>query len=673
MIETYIDTLPENLPTVFKPNVGKYYNIACGFDIETTSFVDSCGQKTAIMYAWVFSFQGEKIIGRDWESFLNLYLKLKEKYCINLKRRLVIYVHNLAFEFQFIRKLFSWEQVFSLDERKVVKAVTSEGIEFRCSYVLTGYSLKKLGEQLVHHDFEKKDGDLDYSLMRHSQTPLSEKEIGYIEGDADVMVAYIQEQLEIEDIVHIPLTNTGYVRRECKQTCFENKSYSKKIKSLTMTVEEYKMLKLGFMGGFTHANHNYVDKVLNQVASFDLTSAYPAVMLTEYFPMSIGEKYTVTTVSDFENCLKQYCCLFQIKFKYLTPKIDFEHYLSVSKCVGTSIIEDNGRIVSAKEITTVMTEIDYQIMKQCYHWDSIEVGTMYRYRKGRLPKEIIMMILKLYEGKTTLKGVDDKVVEYMKSKGMLNSTYGMCVTDPVRDEILYTENWHSTPANLEECIAKYNQGKGRFLFYPWGIWTTAYNRKNLWTAILAVKDDYIYSDTDSCKFLNYEKHKVFFEKYNQMIQKKLELLSKDYKIDFEQFQPKDIKGKKHLIGVFDFEGVYEKFKTLGAKRYLTYKNSELKMTVSGVDGKKAVSYLTKKYDIDKIYEIFTDDLIIPKEYSGKNVHTYIDDEKQGYLIDYLGNKAEYLEYSGVHLDTSEYHLSLSEKFINYLRGYIQVE
>ena len=102
--------------------------------------------------------------------------------------------------------------------------------------------------------------------------------------------------------------------------------------------------------------------------------------------------------------------------------------------------------------------------------------------------------------------MEGKEVEYLLSKGMLNSVYGMCVTDPVKDEHTYETEWDLEKVDVMEAIHKYNESKGRFLFYPWGIWVTAYARRNLWSAILNVGNDYVYSDTDSIKALNFETH-----------------------------------------------------------------------------------------------------------------------------------------------------------------------
>ncbi|WP_369131588.1 hypothetical protein, partial [Modestobacter roseus] len=181
--------------------------------------------------------------------------------------------------------------------------------------------------------------------------------------------------------------------------------------------------------------------------------------------------------------------------------------------------------------------------------------------------------------------------EYLLEKGMLNSTYGMCVTDPVKDDSLYEDGeWFKEPADLQESIDRYNGDKKRVLYYPWGVWITAYARRNLWTGILEMGNDYVYSDTDSLKILNYENHKAYFKKFDDGIVKKMEAMCDFYKLDKALLSPKTIKGVTKLIGVWDYEGTYEKFKTLGAKRYLQCEKGKLKLTVAGLSKQNGLNY-----------------------------------------------------------------------------------
>ena len=69
---------------------------------------------------------------------------------------------------------------------------------------------------------------------------------------------------------------------------------------------------------------------------------------------------------------------------------------------------------------------------------------------------------------------------------------------------------------------------------------------------------------------------------------------------------------------------------------------------------------------DDIFKEFKQGLYVPSEYTGKNTHTYIDNERSGVLTDYLGNKCTYHELSAVHMEGSDYHLSLSKEYVDYL-------
>lgn len=173
------------------------------------------------MYIWMFGIGDLVTYGRTWEEFMQLIDGLKIVLDLNENRRLYVYVHNLPYEWQFIRKRIKWDQVFFLEDRKPVKARVG-GLEFRCSLKLSGgKSLANVGKDLQHHKLEKKVGDLDYNLIRTPLTPLTEKELGYCEYDIRVLNAYIAEKIEQDGgIDRIPLTNTGYVREYCRRACF---------------------------------------------------------------------------------------------------------------------------------------------------------------------------------------------------------------------------------------------------------------------------------------------------------------------------------------------------------------------------------------------------------------------------------------------------------------------
>lgn len=405
----------------------------------------------------------------------------------------------------------------------------------------------------------------------------------------------------------------------------------------------------------------------------------PSVMICERYPLSKPQLIKLKSVDEFESYLKTHCCMFDIKLYNIRPKLYQDHPLSSSKCyLMKNQIEDNGRIVSADELVTSINEIDYKILKDFYEWDDYVIYNFRIMLKGYLPTSFVKAILKLYELKTTLKGSSDidDVVRYMNAKGQLNSAYGMCVTSIIQQDRQYINGeWVIKEPDIKEIFDKYNKSKSRFLYYAWGIWVTSYARRNLFLGIQAVGKDYIYADTDSIKIRNGKEHLPWINKYNEWVKSKMIKAMSFHKLDFEMCEPKTIKGDKKLLGVWDFDGHYKKFKTLGAKRYMYQDdNDEYHLTCSGVS-KKAIKYIISESQKKGInpFELFDNNLYIPKNETGKNIHTYIDYEMNGYATDYLGNTSSYHELSGCHLEPSEYTLSLSKNYLKYLMGVQQLK
>ena len=664
----------------------KYFNVPAALDIETSSFYNADGQKCAIIYEWTLGIFGTVMIGRTYEQLENVLHELSSVLDLNENKRLIIYVHNLSYEFQFIRKHFEWIKIFAVDNRKPVYAVTDMFIEFRCSYLLSGYSLDQVAKNLTTCKIKKLIGDLDYSLIRHSTTPLTASEIAYCVNDVKIVMAYIQERIISDNGVNnIPLTKTGYVRKYCRNKCFytpglpkaidhKRQRYKDLINTLTLQPDEYRQLKRAFQGGFTHANPFYSNKTLEDVTSYDFTSSYPAVMVSEKFPMSAAERVTISSREEFDHNLHNYCCLFDIEFYNLQSVKYYENYISRSRCFYiTKGVINNGRVVSAEVLRTSLTEVDFMIISQFYTWDRMRISNFKRYKRDYLPTDFIKAIIDLYQNKTKLKGVAGSEAEYLKSKEMLNSCYGMTVTDIVRPNIIYDHEWcdPETP-DINEAILSYNDNAGRFMFYPWGVWVTAYARRNLFTGILEFSEDYIYSDTDSIKCLNAADHAAYIDEYNKRIIAQLKAACDYHHIPVELIAPKTIKGVEKPLGVWDFDGHYTRFKTLGAKRYMVeYDNGDLNITVSGLNKRVCVPYIKDNHSDP--FEAFNDALYIPAAYTGKNTHTYIDEERSGIVTDYLGRSEHYQELSSVHLEAADYSLSISKEYADYIRNINNVE
>ena len=669
----------EDYPVVRTKNNIEYLNIPAAFDIEVSSFYDH-NEKRATMYFWTLGINNVVTCGRTWEEFRSTILAVSKLLSLSEHRRLIIYVHNLAYEFQFIRKLFQWDNVFLLEERKPVYCRT-DGIEFRCSLKLAGgRSLASVAKDLNRYPVEKMVGDLDYSLVRSRSTILSPKELKYCENDTRCVLHYIQEKIEDDgDITQIPLTNTSYVRKYCRKACKKDWTlYRSLMQALSIDPDEYRSLRNAFQGGFVHANAQYVDKVLTNVQSYDLHSSYPAVMVLKQFPMSNGIRVQSPVSFDeitIQPYLEKYCCMFDLELFDVEPRLEQDNPISQSKCLSLdhrqSLI-NNGRVCRASYLKTTCTELDYQTYTTFYSYSHLRITNLYIYKRGYLPKPIVESILKFYADKTTLKGVPGQELNYMISKNMLNAAYGMMVTAIVRPDIQYTAQnlYAKLPPDVAEALAKYNSSLNRFLFYPWGVWTTAHARRNLFRAIEECGMDHVYSDTDSEKCLHPELHAKWFADYSNEIQSLITASSQHFNIPESQYRPTTPAGDPYVIGIWGDEGVYEKFKTLGAKRYLTYAHGKYELTVAGVNKTAACSYIQTFPDP---FAAFNSDLVVPVESAKRNILTYIDDETSGDFIDYTGAPFHYHELSSIHMEPSAYSFSRSDDFINFLQGIMEVE
>lgn len=235
------------------------------FDIETTSYLvldnkqlntieylkltEEEKKRTFLngsMYIWMFGINQIVYYGRTWEE-LKLFLDRLEKYTNNIKK--YVFVHNLSFEFQFMRNCIQYKNVFSRKSRKVIKCeLLDYNIEFRCTYYMTNVKLERI-PKIYNLSVNKLVGNLDYSKIRHSKTYLTQKELNYCENDCAVIYQYIKLQLEkFKKVKRLPLTSTGFVRRELKAKIYKNYKYKNKVKkSINTDGNIFNLLEEAFM------------------------------------------------------------------------------------------------------------------------------------------------------------------------------------------------------------------------------------------------------------------------------------------------------------------------------------------------------------------------------------------------------------------------------------------
>lgn len=647
----------------------KIDNTIYTFDIETTSYyllnnkvyagitynnLNEDQKEEAIpqscMYIWMFGINDKVYYGRTWDEFVEFIEELE----LNVPDKKIIFVHNLSFEFQFLKSVFKVNNVFARKSHKVIRCELEDyNIEFRCSFTMSNCALASL-PRLYKLPVEKKVGDLDYSKLRTSITELTDKEMGYCEYDCLVVYYYILQELETyERIDKIPLTNTGHVRKELKDAVMEDYSYRNKVRrSINIDPHVYNLLVECFAGGYTHANWIHADEIIENVDSWDFTSSYPYVMVTHKFPSSEFKKCNIKTLKDLNN---RFAYILIVKFKDLKCKY-YNNYISMSKCRYIKGARyDNGRIIQADEIEIVLTDIDFKLILDMYDC-TYEITESYFSFYNYLPIQYIKFILKKYVNKTKFKGVEGKELEYMKEKNRFNSLYGMTVTNTIRDRVEYDDikGWEEIPLTNEEIVSSLEEEKKKaFLSFAYGVWVTAYARNNLLKNVIKLDEYVIYCDTDSMKLCpGYDKKVI--EDYNDFVKRKIEFVSKKLDIDIENFAPLDTKGKKRMLGVFDADEHYDRFITQGAKKYAFEKDGKIGITVAGVP-KTGAKQLKKLED-------FKDDLVFEFENTNKNLLFYCEDMKEVLIKDYLGKEYKVNDKSGCCLLPNTYKLGKSLEY-----------
>lgn len=669
-----------------------YYQVPMGFDIETTSYTRN-GEKRGTMYIWQMCYLLDNdyyyVYGRTWEEFEDFIYTLRKTLNISPKRKFVIYVHNLGFEFQWIYTHIQMNKVFARKPRHPISC-ESRGLIFKCSYFLSNYSLRSLAETRGYKEKET----MDYSLKRLSCTPLSAEDLHYALVDVRIIAEYIRDEIKKNECIeNIPLTSTGYARRYCIDYISEHEnfiSYQNRIREIIPKDEElFYMLYDGYAGGFTHANYINTGMVLEDVYAIDYTSSYPAVMCRKRFPMRF-HKADPNPKKLF--LYKDMAQIMTIKFYDIKAKTSHS-IISFNKCKAIGEKLDNGRIREAKELTMTITDLDYKIFEMFYTWDKekSQIETLYVAQYKYLPRNLVMAILELYKNKTTLKGVIGKEEPYLRSKELINSVYGMSVTNPINDEIIFDYGeWDKQATDINKGLSKYNKGRNLFTAYQWGVWVTAWARYELLSTVYKIGDDVIYCDTDSIKYLN--NHDDIIAEDNERIISENSEIMKFYKIDEDFYSPKTVDGKVKTLGLWDIEAPYKYFKTLGAKRYVYsyyddyFEKNKKKLetednffiTIAGlpkVAGKAAILKMAKEYDVSP-FDIFSFEdneisdnycMEITPEDAGKSIFSYHNETFDEMETDYLGNECEVYETSFVHVEPTGFTLGTTDEFLALLK------
>lgn len=810
-----------------KYNYEQILDIECGFDIETTKIEvknnngDVIGYRS-YMYIWQMTLSDYIITGRTWnewhmvmsmiQDFLQLYtihetlvevdkagnVQIDDNgkpltYVKTYKRQILMWIANNSFEFQFISSHFVngmniIEDCFSDKLRKPIKfglnfsgipadkprsernPYRAQGAGFVVQDILrvTGGDLETAAKSYC--GTLKAVGDLDYELIRNSQTVLNdEKEMKYVYNDVKILHEWssFYNAVYLKQAQFMPMTSTAIIREAVRHN-FQKVDNDKSnrgclsawiLNQMPRNIEEYfNVVMLLYRGGYTHANVMYVGKYCRKVHGMDFTSSYPAVMLQCDFPSTEFELYEdVITEDDVNAFCSRWCRSDQrhkkvwyadFTFYDVRPKTSHsvENINRVKEYINLgndkfayrrmfNAVLDNGKILSTDQMSVCLTEQDWYTYQEFYEWEVCEVSNFRASDASPLPKYLTDVIIEMYRRKTVLKrhGKDD-TVEYQIAKAFVNGLYGLCVQKMHFDESWFeysdqmihwstrhkkfdgngnSDGYIDGRLNYSDLDANWNaeyhskngnEKKAKIILSPyWGVWVTAYARRRILKAIHALGTDCLYSDTDSVYFVNYEKHKKYFDDWNAEIDKLNRSLFGDlYDVmkelgTFDEIVIKGTDDKDNNVKSTEYT-----FCTLGAKRYIKYDQYDnLEITIAGLPKHSLIhaaheevyqevinDFMESGYEYDdiefehieirkdeircKVCEMFTRSMEIIKDYAEKNTHAFCDVPHSDIVTDYQGHTEEMHETSSISIYGVSFKMSV-ESYWYRLALYIQKE
>lgn len=623
----------------------KIEDVILCFDIETTSTKVN-EKKIAWMWGWSWAENGEIRLGRTWEEFSQLLNETKKKYGLNEKKKAIIWIHNLKHELQYLKGYYKITRIFG----NVISANLGSCYILRDTCKLCGgLSLEKLGAQL---GYEK--GDLDYNLIRTSETALTEDEKWYMKRDVEILDKYITSQKKLyKKLERIPLTDNGRSRMTTRQICiYDNKNINKYrafVHSMDMTEDEYCLLKQCSMGGYSFSSLSKCEKILRNVHSMDIDSSYPSEYLAARVP--VGEYMDVSDWAGSEEDVRKYtdymCIAYALTIRGVKLKRTGHPSISVGHCKeikGETVRQQ--KVIEAEEMTLGLLDLDLLTFFEEYTYESITVLKAFGYDRGFMRKEMVDVILTDWRTKSSLKDTkDDHPDEYRLSKQILNGHSGNEIQDPCR----YS-------SSDKQGLYLYNSDNERYRIYQQGLWILASARYRLHRVIDKLGDDFVSCDTDGIKYIG--EHKDIFEEDNKNQITKLKECLYYYSLDKSL-----IKYSKHELGTWEDEGDFELYKTLQMKCHAYLKNGKFGITLASLNKTRGAEYLLKlgNGNAEKALKYFNFDLEVPAEYSGNHEVKFEDEEVSGEITDYLGKKGKYESKGYVYIKEIPWRLRQEEE------------
>lgn len=518
----------------------KYSDYAIAFKFEILNNEQDFGQ-------WEMFFEegGELIEGRGIEELYGAFSKLREDQ-IN-----VIYVKNLNC-FELIGENFF---IYSFGD---FKAVIKKGqVDFFKLYIQPHIELRNWDKWY--------DGDSCEEFIRQLDLSRRNFNSGY------------KEKLGLQN--HYAFTKANDQWNDIVNKYYLKKSWANNFREGLLPQDEIELdlyLRI-YKGSFYFTNPNFINKEIDNVRMFDISSSHSGFMIRKRYPCKSAQKVK-TQEEAFEIIDKGfYAWIAQIKFLNLREKVELPIDL---RQFGYQEKDTNNW-------TLILTDVHWQTFKKIFGAEDMEIKAFYFFQKKELEKNYAVMLNELYQDKEIYKkNQDDFVSGIFKFRTEL--PFGQSIKSPLSHvKVRYNEesNEFEKINGGEEAFEETIKTLRRYaLPLQVGIWTAAYSWSEEIEMILRIGiDNVIYGDTDCVAYQdNGELNQKIIE-YNKKVDEEVHSIEmrRYYKID-----------KK--LGRWQDKGVYNRFKAIGVKWYLVEKENKLDVKAAGADNSNLIKWLKEQ-------------------------------------------------------------------------------
>lgn len=433
----------------------KQYVICASFDTETTNY--GTGKDTrAFTILYIFNdlrFVNLKTYRLDVNDKVSFYRTEREALefiqelidfglkanCIpvicayNLMFDLQTLIYDLNMRYEMTANAQSSTNVYTLDLKMDDKTV----LRFWDCFHLEMRGLAAMGETC---GIPKANGDWDYSLVRTKETPLTEEELFYAKRDVQVIPAYLcyllnaNEWMRQSDLGCKVITKTSLVRQMAQNQIGQIRIKKRNGKDMSLlwmfektckqqlpkTYQQYALRKSCFRGGFTFTSGSAASRLVENVASLDVTSMHHAFINGRYVPIDfeiaptrslrLAMNYIIeTSVEDIlEDYHQPFACAFHAAFNFVNIRlkkdtcfdkwqiglipsgkfkknirdiefddnllnIEAENYVREKGWhdVATNANFAFGKLYSADSCSLFLSELELWCISQVYEWDAI--------------------------------------------------------------------------------------------------------------------------------------------------------------------------------------------------------------------------------------------------------------------------------------------------------------